>query len=63
MRPQRDALRHPAADDLLDYASKGCPVDCGRDWTLKEMEAAIKAGNSKTMDNPDATRCYREEAF
>ncbi len=54
MQPQGDALRHPAADDLLDYATKGCPVDCGDDWTYEEIEAAINRGSSRTMDNPEA---------
>ena len=63
MRPRGDALRHPAAKDLLEYATKGCPVDCGRPWTKEELQAAIDKGNSKTMDNIDAIRCCREEAL
>lgn len=51
MRPQGGALRHPAADNLLEYATKGCPVDCGRDWTREEIKAAILNGNSNTVEN------------
>ena len=63
MRPKGDALHHPAGEDLLQYATKGCPVDCGRDWTIEEMEAAIKKGPSASMDNPEAARSCREEAL
>ena len=38
MRPRYGALEHPAAQDLLQYATEGCPVDCGKDWTLTEIE-------------------------
>ena len=37
-------LNHPAAPLLKEYASQGCPVDVGRDWTLEELEAAMKKG-------------------
>ena len=58
MRPRGAALRHPAAEALLDYATKGCPVDCGRDWTRDEIEAAIRKGNSKTVEeNREAAEC------
>jgi len=44
MYPRNRALEHPAAVDLMQYALDGCPVDCGRDWTIQEMELAIKMG-------------------
>ena len=63
MRPKGDALNHPASEDLLQYATQGCPVDCGRDWTIEELEAAIKKGLSVSMDNPEAAISFREEAL
>ena len=27
--PCADALQHPLAEILLEYASNGCPADCG----------------------------------
>lgn len=64
MRPRGGALHHPAAEDLLEYATKGCPVDCGRDWTREEIEAAILNGNSKTVENDrEAAECIRRETF
>ena len=29
VRPRGDVLLHPAGPTLLEYATKGCPVDCG----------------------------------
>ena len=58
MRPKGDALNHPASENLLQYATQGCPVDCGRDWTIEELEAAIKKGPSASVDNPEASFIY-----
>ena len=33
------------AELLLEYASKGCTVDCGANWTKEHIEAAIKRGS------------------
>lgn len=33
MAPSGPALKHPAADMLLDFAVKGCPVDAGEVWS------------------------------
>ena len=35
------ALYHPAAASLLQYATNGCPVMPGRDWTYDEIEAVV----------------------
>ena len=47
MAPRMRALDHPAAPLLKEYASQGCPVDVGRDWTLEELEAAIEKGPTR----------------
>ena len=44
MVPRMRALDHPTAPLLKQYASQGCPVDVGRDWTLEELEAAVEKG-------------------
>ena len=44
MCPSGLALNHPAANLLLQYATKGCPAKTGRDWTKAEVEAAIERG-------------------
>ena len=48
MRPRDAALDHPAGPKLLEYATKGCPVDCGPDWTREQIEHAIKEGPAKS---------------
>ena len=63
MHPRHKALRHPAAEELLQYASTGCPLDCGQDWTLAQMEAAILKGPHKSAESPDARSALRTEAL
>ena len=33
MAPSGEALKHPAAGMLLEFATKGCPVDTGPKWS------------------------------
>ena len=44
MCPTGLALDHPAAQVLLDYAHRGCPVNTGAPWTKEMLEAAIEKG-------------------
>ena len=37
-------MHHPAAETLLEYASGGCPVNTGKDWSLEMIEAMIARG-------------------
>ena len=48
MYPKREVLKHPAGEELLKYATEGCPVDCGTDWTINHLEAAIEMGPCKS---------------
>ena len=41
MRTRVKALIHPSVDPLLQYATAGCPVDCGPDWTIAQMETMM----------------------
>ena len=63
MRPRGDVLLHPAGPTLLEYATKGCPVDCGPKWSRERIEKAIAEGPSKSARDPEAARCCREEAL
>lgn len=63
MRPSTFALRHPAAAALLEYATNGCPVDCGTNWTLPQLEAAVQQGAHPSALTPEATAYCRNEAF
>ena len=61
MRPRTYALQHPAAPLLLTYDDKGCPVDCGEDWSEERIRAAILHGPHKSARAKDAIRVLREE--
>ena len=61
MAPTGVALSHPAAKLLTRYATKGCPADCGEDWTIEQMEAAIRRGPHPSAYNDGAAEQLREE--
>jgi len=52
---------HPAAPLLNKYANKGCPVDCGPDWSHEHIEAALLRGNHTSTNSKRATQALREE--
>ena len=54
MCPRGLALEHPAADTLLQYATKGCPTNTGKPWTRQQMEIAIERGPHVSALVPDA---------
>ena len=59
--PRNRALLHPAASLLTEYATQGCPADCGEDWTIEMMEAAIARGPHPSAANPQAAEyCWLE---
>jgi hypothetical protein len=44
MCPRGLALRHPAAGALLEYATGGCPVNTGKNWTAEMVKTAVQRG-------------------
>jgi hypothetical protein len=62
MSPRMRAQEHPAAPLLKEYASQGCPVDVGRDWTLEELEAAVEKGPHSSALEADAIKQIQLEA-
>ena len=63
MHPSGLALHHPAADRLLQYATKGCPAETGQDWTMDMIQAAIDRGPHKSAMTPEAMEYIQSEAF
>ena len=55
------ALDHPAADVLLEYAHKGCPVNTGKPWLFKMMEAAVARGPNVSAVDEEAMAILQEE--
>ena len=39
--PTGPATAHPAANIRLKFGTKGCPVNCGPDWSPEQIKAAI----------------------
>ena len=46
MWPTQQALDHDAAPLLDEYATSRCPIDCGHNWSLEQIQAALKYGSS-----------------
>ncbi len=61
MAPQGLAQKHEAADLLADWEKFGCPTQTGRDWTLKEIQAAINRVPHKSALKPNAITHFAEE--
>ena len=62
MCPQGLALQHPAAPLLSEWAKFGCPAMTGKEWTIKEMEAAIERGPHESALTPEAIQHFAAEA-
>ena len=53
MYPRQQTINHPSYHRLLEYATVGCPADCGADWTEEHIISAIKyCPHSSTMKAP-----------
>lgn len=63
MSPANLALYHPAADLLLEYATKGCPTHTEKRWSIDKMEAAITRGPHPSAMQPDTLAQLRRETF
>jgi hypothetical protein len=62
MCPQGQALRHPAAQLLQEYAEFGCPVRTGKPWTKEMMEEAVQRGPHQSALTPEALEHFAAEA-
>jgi hypothetical protein len=63
MYPRNEVLDHLAGPELLQYALDGCPVDCGDNWTLEQLEAAILNGAHASANIPEAAEACKKEAL
>lgn len=54
MWPRGIAWEHEAAPLLYLYSTEGCPVDCGPNWSKKQILAAIKRGAHISAKDPEA---------
>jgi hypothetical protein len=63
MNPRNEVLDHSAGPHLLQYALDGCSVDCGDDWTLEQLEAAIRNRAHASTNVPEAAEACKKEAL
>jgi hypothetical protein len=48
---------------LTEWSRFGCPTKTGRDWTVKEMQAAIDRGPHQLALQPEALQHFDEEIW
>ena len=63
MFPRNNVLQHPAAKMLLKWATQGCPLNCGSDWDLNRMEAAINKAAHPSAQSREAAKACRAKAI
>ena len=63
MFPRNDILNHPAGNTLMGYAVNGCPVDCGANWPIQQIEAAISRGAHPLAKDARAAKACQDEAL
>jgi hypothetical protein len=63
MSPSGPALSHPAAPLLQTYADKGCPANCGPDWSLDRLDEAITRGAHASAQDPAAADALMKETM
>ena len=51
-----NALVHPSASRLVEYAMDGCPVDCGKKWELSHIREAVRKGAHISTLHPVARK-------
>jgi hypothetical protein len=62
MCPNGQALHHPAAKLLKDWATFGCPTKTGKPWSKSEICKAIERGPHCSALSPDAIAHFTAEA-
>ena len=62
MCPSGFAVHPPAYETLKIYATEGCPVKTGRNWTKKEINAAVMRGPHESALSEEAIDHFAAEA-
>jgi hypothetical protein len=60
MSPSACVNFHPFTETLQKW-EEGVPVDCGEDWTVEQIEAAIQQGPHKSALNSEAIALIEED--
>ena len=62
MCPSGLAVRQPAYETLKRYATEGCPVKTGRNWTKEDINAAVMRGPHESALSEEAIAHFAAEA-
>jgi hypothetical protein len=60
MSPATCVNFHPFMETLRDW-EEGVAVECGEDWTLEEIEAAVAQGPHQSAQTPEALELIQED--
>ena len=63
MFPRNRATKHPAYPMLLQFATQGCPVECGPPWSAAQLKDYIEYGNHISAQDPKAAAAVKAEAL
>ena len=61
MHPRKEALDHPSATRLVEYATVGCPADCGPAWDLQHIVSALQHEPHKSALKSKALEALQTE--
>lgn len=61
--PTGPAKHHPAEELLLEFGHSGCPVKCGPQWSMNQLEAAVEYAAHPSAQEPFAAKCLRKETL
>ena len=56
MCPQGLALHYLAAGQLLEYATRVCPINARQPWAMEEIETAVACGPHVSVLVPEAIK-------
>ena len=62
MWPRTFSTQHDAAPLLNNYATQGCPVNCGEDWDKDHIIAALQHGAHKSARSKEALAALHDES-
>ena len=54
-------VHHPAYETLQKYATGGCPINTGRNWTKEEIHAAVMRGPHESVLAEEAIAHFAAE--
>jgi hypothetical protein len=63
MWPRTYSLTHPAKSLLHKYSTIGCPVDCGKDWSIDHIHNSILHGPHKSAQSKEAIQSIHDETL